>query len=120
MEAYRDQYATLFNNGRNVVVLGISVDPDTALASWARDEDFPVLFASDPGSRVGQLYGAYDTKYKAVQGPHAFSVHRARCGRGQSRSSTQAGIDQIVKSRGPVRGSFSCSDALPATAPKLE
>ena len=35
MEAYRDQYATLFNNGRNVDVIGISVDPDTALASWA-------------------------------------------------------------------------------------
>jgi peroxiredoxin len=63
MEAYRDQYATLFNNGRKVV-LGISVDADTTLASWARDEDFPVLFASDPGSKVGQLYGAYDTKYK--------------------------------------------------------
>ena len=29
MEAYRDQYATLFNNGKKVVVLGISVDPDT-------------------------------------------------------------------------------------------
>jgi peroxiredoxin Q/BCP len=64
MEAYRDQYATLFNNGRNVVVLGISVDPDTALASWARDEDFPVLFASDPGGKVGQLYAAYDAKNK--------------------------------------------------------
>ena len=64
MEAYRDQYATLFNNGRNVVVLGISVDPDTALASWAHDEDFPVLFASDPGGKVGQLYAAYDAKNK--------------------------------------------------------
>jgi len=64
MEAYRDQYATLFNNGRNVVVLGISVDPDTALASWAHDEDFPVLFASDPGGKVGQLYAAYDAKSK--------------------------------------------------------
>jgi peroxiredoxin Q/BCP len=64
MEAYRDQYATLFNNGRNVVVLGISVDPDTALASWARDEDFPVLFASDPGGKVGQQYAAYDAKNK--------------------------------------------------------
>jgi len=64
MEAYRDQYATLFNNGRNVVVLGISVDSDTALASWARDEDFPVLFASDPGGKVGQLYAAYDAKNK--------------------------------------------------------
>jgi peroxiredoxin len=56
MEAYRDQYATLFNNGRKVTVLGISVDADTTLASWARDEDFPVLFASDPGGKVGQLY----------------------------------------------------------------
>ncbi|HEX9606577.1 MAG TPA: redoxin domain-containing protein [Gemmatimonadaceae bacterium] len=64
MEAYRDQYATLFNNGRNVIVLGISVDPDTALASWAHDEDFPVLFASDPGGKVGQLYAAYDAKNK--------------------------------------------------------
>ena len=64
MEAYRDQYATLFNNGRNVTVIGISVDPDTTLASWARDEDFPVVFASDPGSKVGLSYGAYDAKYK--------------------------------------------------------
>src|SRR5256885_13449507 len=64
MEAYRDQYATLFNNGRNVTVIGISVDPDTALASWARDEDFPVVFASDPGGKVGQEYAAYDAKNK--------------------------------------------------------
>ena len=64
MEAYRDQYATLFNNGRNVAVIGISVDPDTALASWARDEDFPMVFASDPGGKVGQLYAAYDAKNK--------------------------------------------------------
>jgi peroxiredoxin len=64
MEAYRDQYATLFNNGNKVVVIGISVDADTAQASWARDEAFPMLFASDPGSKVGQLYGAYDAKNK--------------------------------------------------------
>ena len=64
MEAYRDQYATLFNNGRNVTVIGISVDPDTALASWAKDEDFPVVFASDPGGTVGKAYGAFDEKNK--------------------------------------------------------
>ena len=64
MEAYRDQYATLFNNGRNVTVIGISVDPDTALASWARDEDFPVVFASDPVGTVGKMYGAFDEKNK--------------------------------------------------------
>ena len=59
MEAYRDQYATLFNNGRKVVVIGISVDADTTLASWARDADFPVVFASDTAGRVGVAYGAY-------------------------------------------------------------
>jgi len=64
MEAYRDQYATLFNNGRNVTVIGISVDADTTLASWARDKDFPLLFASDPGGKVGQLYAAFDSKNK--------------------------------------------------------
>jgi len=64
MEAYRDQYATLFNNGRNVVVLAVSVDPDTTLASWARDASFPLLFGSDPGSVVGRRYAAYDEKNK--------------------------------------------------------
>jgi peroxiredoxin len=62
MEAYRDQYATLFNNGRSVAVIGISVDADTTLASWAREEDFPIVFATDPGSSVGKAYGAYDAK----------------------------------------------------------
>jgi peroxiredoxin Q/BCP len=64
MEAYRDQYATLFNNGRGVVVLGVSVDPDTALASWMKDSDFPVVFGSDPDGKVGSLYGAYDEARK--------------------------------------------------------
>jgi peroxiredoxin len=64
MEAYRDQYATLFNNGRKVVVIGISVDADTTQASWARDEAFPIVFASDPAGVVGKLYEAYDSKNK--------------------------------------------------------
>ena len=64
MEKYRDQYATLFRNGANVVVLGISVDPDTALASWAHDAHFPMLFASDTKGPVGTIYGAYDTRYQ--------------------------------------------------------
>ena len=56
MEAYRDQYAKLFNSGRNVVVLAVSVDSDTALASWARDLDTPVLFGSDVGQVLGRRY----------------------------------------------------------------
>ena len=62
MEAYRDQYATIFNNGRHVTVIGISVDPDTTLSSWAKDSDFPILFASDPSGIVGKRYGAFDAK----------------------------------------------------------
>jgi len=64
MEAYRDQYATLFNNGRKVAVISISVDADTTLASWARDENFPMLFASDIGGKVGSLYDTYNAKWK--------------------------------------------------------
>ena len=64
MEAYRDQYATLFNNGRHVTVIGVSVDPDTAQYSWARDSQFPMLFASDTGGEVGRRYGAWDDRNK--------------------------------------------------------
>ena len=58
MNAYRDQYAKLFKNGRNVVLIAISADPDTALASWARDSEFPFLLASDTGTVVAMRYGA--------------------------------------------------------------
>ena len=58
MEAYRDQYAKIFNSGRNVVVIAVSVDADTALASWARDLQTPVLFGSDVGQIVGRRYGS--------------------------------------------------------------
>jgi thioredoxin-dependent peroxiredoxin len=58
MDAYRDQYATLFNGGEGVTLLTISTDPDTALASWARDKDYAWTFLSDPEAKVGTLYGA--------------------------------------------------------------
>ncbi len=59
MEAYRDQYARLFRGGRDIVLIAISTDDADDLASWARDADFPFLFASDPDSKVGRLYGAW-------------------------------------------------------------
>ena len=58
MNAYRDQYATLFKDGRGVILIAISADPDTALASWARDSEYPFLFASDSATVVGRKYGA--------------------------------------------------------------
>src|SRR5881227_1647162 len=61
MEAYRDQYATLFNGGKKVVVIGISMDADTTLANWAHESGFPNLFASDPDQTVAKLYGSADS-----------------------------------------------------------
>ena len=58
MEAYRDQYATLFNNGKKVVVLAVSVDPDTTLFHWARESSFPFLMGQDVGVKVGQAYAS--------------------------------------------------------------
>jgi peroxiredoxin len=58
MEAYRDQYATLFNNGRGVVVLGVSLDPDTTLVSWFRELETPIMVFSDAGGNVSRTYQA--------------------------------------------------------------
>jgi len=73
MEAYRDLYATRFNSGKKVVLLCISVDPDTMLANWARESSFPVLFGSDPDQKVGKLYGStrgkLDSRNLFVIGP---------------------------------------------------
>jgi peroxiredoxin Q/BCP len=73
MNAYRDQYAQLFKNGRNVVLIAISADPDTALASWARDAEFPFLFASDTGTVVGKAYGAM-SRFPGVTNRNLFVV----------------------------------------------
>ena len=56
METYRDQYVRLFNEGKGVAVIGISADQDTLLANWARDEKFPMYFASDTNRKVGEKY----------------------------------------------------------------
>lgn len=63
MEAYRDQYATMFNGGKGVAVIGISADDDTVLFAWAKEKGFPVYFASDPDKVAGN---AYDANYPAV------------------------------------------------------
>jgi peroxiredoxin len=67
MEAYRDQYATLFNNGRNVVVIGISVDPDSAY-DIKNKVDNRSLFVVGPDGRV-----AYVTRPFKVLTPSAYT-----------------------------------------------
>ena len=56
LESYRDQYAKLFNSGKGVAVIAISTDDDTVQMNWARDKNFPVLFASDVKRTVGKQY----------------------------------------------------------------
>jgi len=63
MEAYRDQYATLFNNGSGVTVLAISTDGAADQQSWAAEKNFPVTFVSDT---EGTLASAYDVKFPAL------------------------------------------------------
>ncbi|HUF26180.1 MAG TPA: redoxin domain-containing protein [Gemmatimonadaceae bacterium] len=109
MEAYRDQYATTFNSGRDVVLMAISVDPDTTLASWARESDFQFLFLSDTGGAIGSLYGAYDTTRRTtdrsliVIGPDGRIAHEMR----PFRQMAQGAYDElaaVIDRLSPPRG----------------
>jgi len=75
MDAYRDQYATLFNDGKGVKVFAISVDPDTMLASWAKEKNYPVTFLSDSGAVVGKKYGVA-IQFKTRTGDQLLLDHR--------------------------------------------
>jgi peroxiredoxin len=77
MHAYRDQYAKLFHGGRNVVLIAISADSPDVLASWAHDDEFPFLMASDTGSVAGKQYGAYRQRTVYVLGPDGKIAWRA-------------------------------------------
>jgi peroxiredoxin len=77
MDAYRDQYAQIFNGGQSVTLLAISADADTTLASWARDKDYPFTFLSDVGAKVGQQYGAFvSTPRGALDNRSLFIIDR--------------------------------------------
>lgn len=59
MTGYRDQWATLFNGGKGIAVIAISMDADTTQMDWAKDAHLPMTFASDMKGEAGKLYGAY-------------------------------------------------------------
>ena len=58
MESYRDKYAQTFQGGKKVTLVGVSIDTDTALISWAKDAKFQFHFAADTDRKVGVAYGA--------------------------------------------------------------
>ena len=104
MEAYRDQYATIFNGGRGVVSLNVSADPDTTLVAWAREEEFPMLFASDVGGKAGSLYNTYnpngfESRDVFVIGPDGritYVIRRLNVLSQQAYQSLDAAIDSIA------------------------
>jgi peroxiredoxin len=77
MHAYRDQYAQVFNGGRNITLIAISRDPVEDLASWARDDEFPFAMASDPDGAVHANYGFRAGRHVFVVGPDGRIAWRA-------------------------------------------
>ena len=106
MEAYRDQYATLFNGGKKVTLLAISTDSGDELASWMRDARFPFTFGSDEGGKVGKLYDAYnslirtDNRSLYVVGPDGRIAYKALPFR-QSSEEAYTELGQVIDRLSP-------------------
>jgi peroxiredoxin len=62
MRAYRDQYAEIFGERDDVVLLAISRDTPEELLSWAEDEEFHFRMLSDEDGAVGEAYGAVSSR----------------------------------------------------------
>jgi peroxiredoxin Q/BCP len=67
MESYRDQYAALFNDGKDVVLFGVSNDADTTLTAWANEKNFPFQFISDKDGTIGRAYGTMTETSRSAQ-----------------------------------------------------
>lgn len=84
MESYRDQYATLFNGGKDVVLFGVSNDADTTLTAWANEKNFPFQFISDKDGTIGRAYGTMTessraaARYLYVIGPDGRITHAVK------------------------------------------
>ena len=108
MDAYRDQYATLFHGGKGVVLLAISADPADTLAAWARDAGFPFTFLSDSQGEAGKLYGAWlpdhqlDNRSLFVVGPDGKIAYKATPFREvdpQAYTALGAAVDRVAGSK---------------------
>jgi peroxiredoxin len=82
MQAYRDQYASLFNDGRNVVLIGLSKDSPELHHGWLKEADFQFAFATDAGGRTYESYGGVSrdddtpgTRAVIVVGPDGRIAH---------------------------------------------
>lgn len=55
---FRDEYATLFGGGSDVVVLPVSKDDLASHQSWAQEMKFPFVLLSDPQLTLAEKYGS--------------------------------------------------------------
>lgn len=104
LQTYRDQYATMFNGGKDVVLLAISTDTPADLHAWAKEAKFPFLLGSDADGAVGTLFGAYmpqnkmDNRILAVIAPDGTIRHEARPFRAMGQddyTALEAAVDRI-------------------------
>ena len=56
MDAYRDQYAKLFNDGKKVTLLAVRLAALTELASLAKDCSYPFHFLIMSHGTGGQIH----------------------------------------------------------------
>jgi peroxiredoxin Q/BCP len=63
MEAYKEQWATVFKGGEGVTLLAISTDDVATLHGWASERESPATFVSDTAATLGPLF---DVKYPAM------------------------------------------------------
>jgi peroxiredoxin Q/BCP len=104
LQTYRDRYATMFNGGKDVVLLAISTDAPADLHAWAREAKFPFLLGSDADGAVGTLFGAYmpqnrmDNRILAVVAPDGTIRHEARPFRAMGQDdyvALEAAVDRV-------------------------
>ena len=70
----------MFNGGKNVFLLGVSVDADTTLAAWASEKNYPGVYASDADQAIGKAYGStrgtQDVRNLFIVGPDGKITYR--------------------------------------------
>jgi peroxiredoxin len=66
----------MFNGGKKVLLLGISVDPDTTLNAWATEKNYPGTFAYDPDHTIGNMYGSASSRNVFIVGPDGKITYR--------------------------------------------
>ena len=75
-DQYDAEYADTFKGGKKVTLVGVSIDSDTALISWAKDAKFQFHFAAEGGRTKGRDVQRPPAKHRAGRG----AARRGRAG----------------------------------------